>query len=483
MIDFAVEAQGLDAAALQERFRATLLMLGRPPNVPRRRGRAVDIDLDDIQGNVLRGYTMPAAAYLLLRIVDVAAARGADDADAAAGGDRGAVDASRPATAMNVAFTFAGLPALGLPDDVLASFPDGVPGRDGGARRAARRPRAVRAVDAWELGTGGARARQRLRRSTSSTCARRWPTIIGADAERRRGARAPAARRGAGRRARPLRLLRRDRAARGRAARASRRAPATASPTAPAAGARSRRARCCSATATRTARCPWRRSPRSTATARSSSTASWRWTRPRSGASSPRRTPTRAGRTCWRRRSSAAGPTARRSRSPPTRPDGAVSSDPVRINDFGYKDDPGGLKCPLGAHIRRANPRDDGAFFDGRLTNRHRIVRRGRAYGLPLPPRASSRTTASTAAWSSSASRPTSGASSRRSRRSGSTTATRSGSARDKDFLVGEPHGTAGQDDDPGPPAVLPEAAAALRHAARRRVPVPAVDDGAAPVD
>jgi Dyp-type peroxidase family len=62
-----------------------------------------------------------------------------------------------------------------------------------------------------------------------------------------------------------------------------------------------------------------------------------------------------------------------------------VSSDPVRINDFGYKDDPGGLKCPLGAHIRRANPRDDAAFFDGRLTNRHRIVRRGRSYGMPLP--------------------------------------------------------------------------------------------------
>ena len=70
----------------------------------------------------------------------------------------------------------------------------------------------------------------------------------------------------------------------------------------------------------------------------------------------------------------------------PSAPDVGVSSDPVRINDFGYKDDPGGLKCPLGAHIRRANPRDDAAFFDGRLTNRHRIVRRGRSYGTPLPP-------------------------------------------------------------------------------------------------
>jgi hypothetical protein len=42
----------------------------RPPNLPRRAGKPADIDLADIQGNVLRGYTMPAAAYLFLRIVD-----------------------------------------------------------------------------------------------------------------------------------------------------------------------------------------------------------------------------------------------------------------------------------------------------------------------------------------------------------------------------------------------------------------------------
>jgi hypothetical protein len=34
-----------------------------------------------------------------------------------------------------------------------------------------------------------------------------------------------------------------------------------------------------------------------------------------------------------------------------------------------------------------------------------------------------------------------------------------------------------GQDDDPGPSAVLHQAAAALRHHARRRVPVPAEHD------
>ena len=70
----------------------------------------------------------------------------------------------------------------------------------------------------------------------------------------------------------------------------------------------------------------------------------------------------------------------------PDHPDTAISGDPARINDFSYAGDPHGLRCPAGAHIRRANPRDSIGFFDGRLSNRHRIVRRGRAYGRPLPP-------------------------------------------------------------------------------------------------
>jgi Dyp-type peroxidase family len=69
----------------------------------------------------------------------------------------------------------------------------------------------------------------------------------------------------------------------------------------------------------------------------------------------------------------------------PDRPDAKLSSDSARINDFGYSGDPAGVRCPLGAHIRRTNPRDAKGFFDGRLSNRHRIVRRGRAYGRPLP--------------------------------------------------------------------------------------------------
>ncbi|MDQ7993309.1 MAG: Dyp-type peroxidase [Propionicimonas sp.] len=70
----------------------------------------------------------------------------------------------------------------------------------------------------------------------------------------------------------------------------------------------------------------------------------------------------------------------------PERPDPATVADPGQVNNFTYESDPLGLACPVGSHIRRANPRDSKGFFEGRLTNRHRIVRRGRAYGAPLDP-------------------------------------------------------------------------------------------------
>jgi Dyp-type peroxidase family len=58
-------------------------------------------------------------------------------------------------------------------------------------------------------------------------------------------------------------------------------------------------------------------------------------------------------------------------------------------DDFGYHDDPDGVRCPLGAHIRRTNPRDGlGAKADEsvHLVNRHRLLRRGRAFGLAAAP-------------------------------------------------------------------------------------------------
>lgn len=48
-------------------------------------------------------------------------------------------------------------------------------------------------------------------------------------------------------------------------------------------------------------------------------------------------------------------------------------------NRFRYGDDPYGLQCPITAHVRRANPRDSQGF-DGLLSNRRRMLRRGMPY-------------------------------------------------------------------------------------------------------
>jgi deferrochelatase/peroxidase EfeB len=88
-----------------------------------------------------------------------------------------------------------------------------------------------------------------------------------------------------------------------------------------------------------------------------------------------------------------------------------VGPDPedIRLNQFTFSDDPDGDRCPLGAHIRRANPRtgDFAGAVGGpvsRLVHRlgfgargwrddriastrfHRVLRRGRKYGPALTP-------------------------------------------------------------------------------------------------
>jgi Dyp-type peroxidase family len=68
----------------------------------------------------------------------------------------------------------------------------------------------------------------------------------------------------------------------------------------------------------------------------------------------------------------------------PDKPDPAIATDPARNLNFRYGDDPLGQRCPLGSHIRRANPRD-ATGFGGLLSNRHRIIRRGVMYGDWLP--------------------------------------------------------------------------------------------------
>jgi len=64
--------------------------------------------------------------------------------------------------------------------------------------------------------------------------------------------------------------------------------------------------------------------------------------------------------------------------------------DPVLSDrdDFLYAHDADGLACPLGAHIRRSNPRDAlkpyPAPQSSSMTEAHRLLRRGRVYGPPL---------------------------------------------------------------------------------------------------
>jgi deferrochelatase/peroxidase EfeB len=65
----------------------------------------------------------------------------------------------------------------------------------------------------------------------------------------------------------------------------------------------------------------------------------------------------------------------------PEQDDPALGADPQRNNDFNYKEqDPVGYAVPLGAHIRRMNPRDTAVNM-----NRRRMIRRGGTYGPPLP--------------------------------------------------------------------------------------------------
>lgn len=68
----------------------------------------------------------------------------------------------------------------------------------------------------------------------------------------------------------------------------------------------------------------------------------------------------------------------------PDHDDPELAADPRRINDFTYGEDPIGLRCPVGSHVRRMNPRDGlaGSSTDVQL---HRILRRGATYGPPLP--------------------------------------------------------------------------------------------------
>ena len=68
----------------------------------------------------------------------------------------------------------------------------------------------------------------------------------------------------------------------------------------------------------------------------------------------------------------------------PDRDDQELGADPKRNNAFLYaaNDDARGLKCPLGAHARRAYARDSKIAGEARM---HRIIRRSSSYGPILP--------------------------------------------------------------------------------------------------
>jgi Dyp-type peroxidase family len=68
----------------------------------------------------------------------------------------------------------------------------------------------------------------------------------------------------------------------------------------------------------------------------------------------------------------------------PDRPGPSANENRDTINQFRYGEDPRGIACPLGAHVRRSNPRD-ALGWEGRPTQRHRMLRRGMSYGPPLP--------------------------------------------------------------------------------------------------
>ena len=274
------------------------------------------------------------------------------------------------------------------PGHLARRLPRRLPLRDGGARRAAGRRRrerpgalggAVRPRRGPRAGDDQRAGPGRARRRATACCARRSSATAGSPwSAVSRARRCPAGPSTSASptaspspRSRAAASIRcRGRARRSRAAAGGRSAPASSS----------------SATGTRRARSRARRCPTSsTPTAPTSSTASCASTWARSGARSP---PPRSHYPGGEEQLAAKLVGRWRDGTPldlsPDRPVATIVADPARNNAFSYLDDPDGLRCPAGSHIRRANPRH-GLPFEGKLVNRHRLIRRGIPYGDPLP--------------------------------------------------------------------------------------------------
>ena len=361
--------------------------LGRPANLPKRKLEQADINLADIQGNVLRGYTYPCAAYLFLRIDDPAKARALMGRMLPQISTAEPWQDGPPPTALHVALTYSGLQAVGVPQEILDTFPEEF--REGMAARAEHLgDRGPSAPASWEpgLGTGDAHVLVTVYAVDDATLetARMALKTVGAE-----GA---------------VTVINETRAAVLEAGRDHFGfADGIAQPSLHGSGVGGR---------------PGDGLPNGDGTWRDvavgefllghqdedgglpaapakpfdcngtfmvyrklrQDTAAFRRFIGEQGAKYPGGPEKLAAKIVGRWQDGTPLSLS------PDAPDSAVAGDPARINDFSYRDDPDGLRCPLGAHIRRTNPRDDKEFFDGRLSNRHRIIRRGRSYGAPLPP-------------------------------------------------------------------------------------------------
>jgi Dyp-type peroxidase family len=359
----------------------------RPPNLPHRTVEPAEIDLDDIQGNVLRGYSHPTACYIFLRIEDDARARGLIERMLPRITTGRAWGPTPPATAIQVAFTYAGLERLAVPGEILATFPEEF--RQGMAARAeSLGDRGPSAPATWEpaLGTGEAHVlvtvwsvdnqqlddvREELRRvgaeagATSVINETRaetlpmardhfgffdgisQPDIEGTGVQGRPGDGQPDG--GGG-----WRSVATGELLHGYVDEDGGLGDVPAAPFD-------------------------RNGTYMVYRKLHMDVAAFRSFVAEAGSRYPGGPEKLAAKIVGR------WPDGTPLSVSPDGPDADVAADPSRINDFSYAADPQGLRCPLGAHIRRAHPRDSLGFYDGRLTNRHRIVRRGRSFGPPLP--------------------------------------------------------------------------------------------------